>query len=713
MIRLSKLGRRLIALVVASVLVVPPSVLRTALAGTCSNVTIAGDREMWEGNRGLRQQSTRDQLAWYYNLQKNNWDEEWGWAKYNDTDGHKWEFVKMLTAGDLLFGGINDETSNQGTWTAASLSTLPAAARPKVSVVSRSPNTADVFFRDANDKLRQVHMVGTPWQAGQTAPTTTTTVVSDLVANDKDDFRITSDPIVVSRDANSIDVFAIASTNLIHFSWTSAGWSAVDVTTLVARPTPVFGSDRYFITSNLAVVKRGSKSLDVVAIDNYRHVIHHSWDDGIWSATDLTVQFGDEYRASGQISVVSSGTSGLGLATTNNSNNLVYFSWKEGSGWIAHNVSTKLGVSRAIESKVAIAPVGSNSAMLYYRSGYALHAAVWAPQLSLIGPAPEGYRWYDFNITNGLYAVEGNPVAVTVGSAIVDVFIRDINGHVIHSYLRSEFGIQDVTVQYPYMKLASDPIAIASGNERVDVFGLSLGNHVIHYWRDKSLSWAAENLYASPQLPSGFAQSVDGIHAVTRGTSAIEVFAGNQLNTASYLHFSALIGVATNSWHTNKEYREWASGRLQDFRYEPEDSDDAVASSIRGSFTTDRVEMKCPAFEDSETADRASTMLHESTHMAYWRFKHQSNPNDDCDEPCSDNWFRHGVRETSGRLGSSSKNHSMVQTQIEFLCDISEFAADDIPLSAYQNARNHANNKMGSRIIDPPGWTCGVPRPLS
>ena len=185
---------------------------------------------------------------------------------------------------------------------------------------------------------------------------------------------------------------------------------------------------------------------------------------------------------------------------------------------------------------------------------------------------------------------------------------------------------------------------------------------------------------------------------------------------SAYLLTYGLTSPAQGPWHNNVDYYQWASGDRHGFQYRPDDDDDALASATSGGFVTDRVRMKCPSFNNRTAGVRAGTILHESTHIMFGNFwgpwSHQSNPpGSNCADDCSDDWiFHHAYGYPYGSL--AGKRHSMVQIQIEYLCDLSEFGQSWVPFWTGFVAGLEANNRMTNRIRNPPGWTCGQPRPI-
>ena len=185
---------------------------------------------------------------------------------------------------------------------------------------------------------------------------------------------------------------------------------------------------------------------------------------------------------------------------------------------------------------------------------------------------------------------------------------------------------------------------------------------------------------------------------------------------SAYLITYGLQDSTLGPWHSDPDYYRWASGSVHGFRWEPEDATDAFASAFSGIFATDRVEMKCPSFNSRTAGVRAGTMLHEATHImfggTFGPWSHQSNPpGSNCTSNCSDDWFFHNVDDYAyGSL--AGHRHSMVQIQIEYLCDLNEFGQSWVPFLTSFFAGSESNNRMTNRIRNPPGWTCGQPRPV-
>lgn len=186
--------------------------------------------------------------------------------------------------------------------------------------------------------------------------------------------------------------------------------------------------------------------------------------------------------------------------------------------------------------------------------------------------------------------------------------------------------------------------------------------------------------------------------------------------SSAYLLTYGLEDWAVGPWHSDVDYYRWAAGSQHDFRYEPEDIGGIYARAYTGWFTTNRVEMACPGFNGYTAGLRAGVMLHEATHIIYgsWSggWSHQSNPpGSNCSEPCSDDWYFHYLN--SYPYGSlAGHRHSMVQIQIEYNCDLAQFGEGWVPYTTGLLSQSEANSYMTNRIRNPPGWTCGQPRPV-
>jgi hypothetical protein len=192
-------------------------------------------------------------------------------------------------------------------------------------------------------------------------------------------------------------------------------------------------------------------------------------------------------------------------------------------------------------------------------------------------------------------------------------------------------------------------------------------------------------------------------------------FAFPKMLNAGYLLANGVQDETLKPWHSSSDYSNWGNAHQDDWRYEPNDANgpnDPYAIAHGGFWQFDRIEMTCKGINNS-AGERAGTMLHEATHMVYWQWDHHANdPGSNCSEDCTDEWLFHELGEYGyGTL--PGHKHSMNQIQIEFLCDLGEFADPWVPITIAQMAWAESNNRMNNRILNPPGWTCGLDRPVA
>lgn len=677
-------------------------------ADTCPNNAVAGDTDMWSTFTEMTQRDYRDMIAAYYNMQKDDWDEGWGWAKYNDAGGDLFEFPKMMSACQLLFVGLDSELRLQGGWLSRARSSggSSTAPYPQLHAVSREIDSVDLFYRNSDGNLLHALFSDSPWDPGS-APAIMSTNVSNIVATEKEKFRIAGSPMPLNRTTDTVDVFVRDSGHaLIHFFWSvSGGWSAENLTSLTVRSVPIGTIYRYFIYADPVPITRDIYTLEVFATDNFNHLIRYYWGmGGSWQAEDITQIVGDQFRIHGQPAVINMGGT-IHVFGRDSSKHLIHFSLGS-TGWSAEDITGDRGSSYQIDSDpLPISPDG-HTLVVYTRSGYKLILYAW--------DEITGWGWFELDLTDG-YALEGDPVGLSRAWHLVNVFVRDINGHIIHYYYSPEAGFksQDLSGQIGH-SFVGNPVVSNYGENRLDLFGRNGANYLVHYYWTNELGWQSENVSFDPGIPLTDAELGDDPLVIQRGGTAIEVFAGRPPHGAWMTHFYSATGLILNPWHTNEEYYRWAAGSLHDFPYVPERDTSANApraTAYRGIWR-DKISMVCPIFDETP-ASRAGTMLHEATHMIYWDFPHQGNlATSNCSDPCSDNWFFHALRAPQGALTEGQRTHSMNQLQIEYLCDISEFARGSISTNVFNGAQDEADNRMNNRILNPPGWTCGQPRPL-
>lgn len=710
---------------------------------TCPNIIVTGDQDFWNAHSYMSEQWFRDQFADYYNLHKGDWDEGWGWAKYNDPNPFQYAFPKMMISGELLESGIDDSLSLQGTWSATSRYAGTSTNR-RLRAVSRTSDTIDLLYRDsAGNLIHEALSGGAQWYPGSLPSSRVVNNVSDLVRTEKGSYRITGDPFVLSRSADSLEVFARSGNNLYYFSWkATAGWTVENLTISMVRPAQFDGRDRYFIDSDPVAVSRSQDTVDAFAVDDLHHLIHYYWTAFGWQAEDLTqVTNAPVWVKSNPVIAIRSADT-LNVFTRGTPKNrawdkhLVLFSWSSGSTWQAEDLTQRLGSAAEIEGEPAVITRSANEMDVFARKNYHLLHFRWS--------ATEGWALEDLTTVTRVpgscaggyctYVIEGDPVVLnppTLGS--LNVFAHDLNGHLIQYFTdASGWHAENISSQFDCPSIVENPVVFSRSSTRIDIVANNLSGSLTHCYWSPELSWKGE----SPTLAAAgpLAPNTIEMHPtlVSRRDEALDVFALRLGIPQYYAHYTAAIGLTVNPWHGNVEYSEWAAGSLHHFPYKPTDNDNLAADSTRWIFCSkERVCFGCIGFNGVGPAERASCMLHEATHMNYDDFDHEDNipgvTGGGCDEPCTDYWIFHGVKDPNGcicgGIGEAgacsfgtgyviSFTHSPYQIQAEYLCDIGEFPSWDVPFSVYNGTTARANTYLTDRILNPPGWSCGQPRPL-
>lgn len=695
--------------------------LSNSVAAQCSNTTNAGDADLWASSPVLTHQGYRNAIASYFNMQKDDWDEGWGWAKYNDANPSQYSFTKMMGSCHLLWYGIDDvvgaEVEHQHS--AWQKSDVPCGANvasqeyPRLSGVSRNASTIDVVYKSEAGKLMHARLGGGNWWPGTPVPQVFTSNVSDLLAQEKNSYHISGDPIVVSRDAESLDVLARQGNALLHFEWSSAaGWAVQNPTEITSRPQPVNGSPRYFIEGAIHVLARGSSRIDIAAHDADNHTILYMLDHGGWGAEDINVRLPTAERINSDMAL-SRGPAGTIVVTgASVVGKLVLYERSDAggiSGGIVDRALANLPTNERIVGATAVCSPDDVATMAFYRTSadrlYMLIKSGWLD-------------WTRAPVATA-YVITSAPTVVKRKPNTIDGVARELNGNLVHFWFTAPGGLGSTVLDGTWTTDGNPVHLVAASQKRLDVAACDYAGHLRHLWWSEGLGWETENVHSGNTMISVTTDRINHqLVFVKRGASGLDLLAGSALSSTQTKHFGTAIGAAVVSWHTNDEYSAWAAGGEHDFKYTPGEDNDAFANARRAWILHDRVQMNCPSFNPDgawtpSPATRASTMVHEATHMNYWRFKHKSNPpGSNCSEECSDDWFFHGSRHPSGELTTGHRTHSMNQIQIEYLTDISQLARWWVPIGAYQNALALAQGRMTNRIRNPPGWTPGEPRPF-
>lgn len=193
-------------------------------------------------------------------------------------------------------------------------------------------------------------------------------------------------------------------------------------------------------------------------------------------------------------------------------------------------------------------------------------------------------------------------------------------------------------------------------------------------------------------------------------------------NPSTVFHFSQsdyrpLAEAASGNFHDSSEY--WApanltNGAYGEFSYDCCDDND--------------ITLGCPLFNvaldfRANPASRAGDFMHESWHA--WEDKWDYDINckaghrcqaGNCTTKSCDYWHWHKISTyAQGQLyldkTGGHPGHRPNQVQVEFLCDVNQYPAPNVPMSVRNAAKSDANNRAANRFINGPGYKCGDPRP--
>jgi hypothetical protein len=683
----------------------------------CPDTPMQGDQDFWAfmGNRGMSYFDIRNWVASFYDLHESDWNGGWGYHKQDEPNAADYAYPKMMNAGMLLLIGLDDRGKGQSDWKV--LSEFQRGGIP--AVVSRTPDTMDVFVRDPDNKLIHVVYSGTstagywyPWEIGD-LPRRRESERVFIVCNCEKEMYLRSDPVAFSRGQENMEVFFRSGWELVRKTWSAGAWS-VELPTDDAprRPStdPFAPGAPFYIGTKPVVVQRTPDSFNVFAFDpQWGDLIHYYWSAGVgWRAEDVTVRAGTDFRPQGSDPiVVSRNTNILDVFIVDSNGTLFHYFGSPASGWAVEKLGDLLpGSTPAVLSR------GSDTLDVFAPGrDFHLRHHYWSPST--------GWLTEDLSLQlNGDYFVEGTPAAVLFDQP---------GGQSIHIFAR-ELGFMQRLYQFSWSAatgwagadlsggITTDPVAL-SRPDRLDVVALNGSGHLIHhYWTRVQAGWLAENVNFGPGVSAVYDTLEGKPLLVSRDSNTVDVVGrkGDWLRL-----FTSANGNTLTSWHTNQEYSDFAAGSLHQSIYIPGD-DESWANAARPIIGTDRVEMCCYSFngktQGTEPATRAGTMVHEATHQNF------NMSHDSCDGKDCDGWYFHTLRDPLFTLGIGTvpasgswvavPNHTPYQLSVEYSCDIGQFASNELPQSAYAHAVALANEFLAQRIKDPPGWKCGDPRPI-
>jgi hypothetical protein len=201
--------------------------------------------------------------------------------------------------------------------------------------------------------------------------------------------------------------------------------------------------------------------------------------------------------------------------------------------------------------------------------------------------------------------------------------------------------------------------------------------------------------------------------------------------SAAYLMSYGLADDNEHSFHSGqRDYLELGRARSSsqwhaEFRHQASDDTSFFGQWIERTFKVNLVQTSCLLYNftlpNAGPGSRGGDFAHEGTHA--WMDRHGFKPDHFAKAgTCTltgnacDYFYFHPVSEYQfGELwiqnGTASRFHSPNQTQVEYLCDVSDFPAAWVPSSVRIQAAQDANTRATSRFINGPGYSCGTVRP--
>ncbi len=668
----------------------------------------------------------RDWLMSYYDLAESDWDGGWGVHKLDDAKPHKYALPKMMNSMDYLLYGLDDRLKLQSDWSTRNMgfsgegnSVLSRSSDSIERFGHGSDGALSYSVMWAGNRhwvpgevspLRMTYRIH--FTDKVSIPVQSSPAVLSRGPNNLDVFFRSDDELVYAK-------WSSVSNNPIEFPTRSNNWTLEFPTQMISRPLPINGQDRYFISTDPVVITRESDLLDVFAIDELTdHLIHYYWaPNGDWNAEDINQIAGGTRPFRGDPVVINRNGISMDILIPDDRGYLIRYYWSADAGWARQDLTQIVGSTYSIESVPVVLSRTPDTLDIFARGQTAdLIHYYWS--------AANGWRAKNLTEILGAEPIDGKPAVITRSPDTLNVFARGYTWRaLIHFYWSATTGwvTEDLTTKASLtigQRIDGNPVA--RGNEnRVDVFARNTSGHLIHYYWTPELNWISENANYTPSVSSTFdLVEYDPIIIVPRTENVLDVI-GKKLN--GFNHFTSAIGLTfnLNPWHTNAEYSKWAAGTKHQFDYQPQYSEEGGEfAAVASWFLFDHgVEMNCPSFDNNAyPAKRAAWMIHEATHMNYHLGHDELNGHD------VDNWIDHGLRDPIGRLaggvpaeGSNyvlNPTHTPYQLSVESLCDFAEMSRDDIPLEAFSGAGGAADYYMEHSIINTPGWKCGIPRPL-
>jgi hypothetical protein len=686
----------------------------------------------------------KDWFAPFFNLQKEQWDEGWGW---NQPTNLFREFGRMCTASRVLNQGVSDRV--QGWWPETygfpssgfpprpTNPTEPQAAG-RIAAAFSDQATLHLLYRSTANSLHHITLQPYEGLPLNLQPQN----ITDLLGPSSPAGlpMITGDPVLVNSPDSRLWVLTaggvVPDRVLLFKQQVGTSWLVAELT-----PQPVLNTQ--FTISRPAVVALSPGAFAVFGINPDRKLVRYVYSQTYVNAMDLpaagTYPNNLEH---GTLAAVAAGGAMHVFGVNHDTGHIFHFQADSPSDAMTfEDLSTIAKGSPSVASYSPLTAIGDADGriVVYGRSwgGHLIRLARNKKYVQLTtGTVFVGYEWVGEDLST-IAKVEPPPVGIQAPIPIEinvsvmretamesDVFgVSAPGGELVYFTRRPNQGWHQtlIAVGPGGPRLQGEPSAVIEPDGVQRVLGRTSTGQL--FFAERASESAPWNAY---DLPTHLALSQQewNSYAVEPGYWVTTLRSEGHRHVVAWRPGRrALLSVFDTqafAWHNSLDYANWAAGSLHGFRYQPQNQrkrDDKTydAWAYAGIFRTDRVEMWCPSFdEDAGPSRRAGTMVHEATHILYagifdvW--KHHN-----IDGVDKDDWLPYVLGQIPhGTMngGSSGHKQSMYQIQAMFNADIAEFSAPWVPLDIRSQARSDANAILGSRFVTDPGWRVGEPRPL-
>lgn len=652
----------------------------------------------------------------YFRFEKSHWDQGWGWVRCN-TDR---PFGKMMNAAFLLSFGLEPwETYARGWylfalhhWVAenATLDSANAGTGLEITPDPAAYPPAVFYQTDFDIQLVGINAAGDliHYRGGQVSGDWFAENITDTLvpAYTRSYHRLKESPIYISNGTYDHFFGLSNERDVVMYRRHGLGgpWTAQNLTRDL--------TNRFSLRSyrRLTAVNHGGL-VSAFGINRQGHLIRYR----LGSIQDITQTVGsadpDLLLNSRLLSTVHSER--MHVYGLNANRQLIHYFQTPAGVWTAEKVSEANNqrlLTNAVQPAL-VADAGDGDTLygvsqpghlLRYARNAAGNWSVTDMTANLSAPG---------NIYNLDHRYALSPASDPGGG--IHIFGLNSSGDLIHyTVAGTAISAENVTTIQPNngarFKASLSPAAISGVEGSLHVYVRGLYGQLYHYYRSPAVNWRVDDITTRVSIGIGY-NIIGRPIVVKRSNHSHHVMAPNRQGELIHYYTSG----QAHAWHANRDYAWLAAGSVHDYSYKPEDRWDSVAAAQGGFWQADQVKMRCPSFDGSSTEGgpegRAAAMLHEATHVIYWRWQHQAHPT--LPNLDADDWLFHGINAYPPENLNLDRRHSMYQIQVEYLSDLGEFPAKWVPLTTSTAALGLAGTYMFN-IINPPAWTPGDPRPF-